>query len=48
MTARTMKVRETLRALGTVTLYIFGAAAIGTGLALVADANTAALTIGAL
>lgn len=41
MTARTMKVRETLRALATVCAYILTAAAAGTGLALVADAHAA-------
>lgn len=41
MTARTMKVRETLRALATVSAYIVTAAAAGTGLALAADAHAA-------
>jgi hypothetical protein len=41
MNARTMSVRVTLRALATLTLYIFGAAAVGTSLALVADAHAA-------
>lgn len=43
MLVRTASVRETLRALATVTLYIFGAATLGTGLALVAEAHAAPL-----
>jgi hypothetical protein len=36
--------RELLRALYTVTLYILGAATLGTGLALVAEAHAAPLS----
>lgn len=46
MTARTMKVREALRALATVSLYLVGAAASGIGLAVVSEAHAAPIVEG--
>ena len=45
MTTHTIGARTTLRALFTVTLYIFAAASVGTGLALVAEAKAVPLSI---